>query len=192
MRLLQDKIRACGKVFPGGVLKVDGFLNHQIDARLMREIGKEIARLYAQEEITKVLTIEASGIAIAVMAAAELDVPMLFAKKSQTKNLSSDVYRTTVTSFTHGVDYDVRVAKEFLHSDDRVLIVDDFLANGAALLGLADLVKQSGAYLVGAAIAIEKGFQHGGERVRARGMRVESLAIVEHMDENGIIFRQKA
>lgn len=189
MQLLQDKIRTCGKVYPGNILKVDSFLNHQIDAELMLELGKEIARLYADERVTKVLTIEASGIAIAVMAAAQMRVPMLFAKKNHTKNLCDDVYRTTVTSFTHGVDYDVRVAKSFLHPNDRVLIVDDFLANGAALLGLADLVRQAGATLVGAAIAVEKGFQDGGAKVRAQGIRVESLAIVEEMNEDGIRFR---
>lgn len=189
MKLLEEYIEKKGKLIGGNIVKVDCFLNHQVDPYLMHEMGKEIKRLYEGEEITKVLTIEASGIAIAIMAAMELNVPMVFAKKNATKNISGDVYNTTITSFTHGRDYDVRVAKEFLNKDDKILIIDDFLANGAALKGLISLVDQSGAKLVGCAIAIEKGFQDGGKKLREQGYRIESLAIIDGFTENGIIFR---
>lgn len=189
MKLLEEYIAKKGKLIGGNIVKVDCFLNHQIDPTLMLEMGKEIKRLYEGEKITKILTIEASGIAIAVMAALELGVPMVFAKKNATKNLSPDTYNTTITSFTHGRDYDVRVAKEFLNKDDRILIIDDFLANGAALNGLISIVKQSGASLAGCAIAIEKGFQDGGKKLREQGYRIDSLAIIDGFTDNGIIFR---
>lgn len=183
MQLLEDRIRRDGKVKEGNVLKVDSFLNHQMDVRLFREIGKEFKRRFEGKEINKILTIEASGIGIACVTAEEFDVPVVFAKKTQTKNIAGDVYTTKVESFTHGRIYDIIVSKEFLGEGDKVLIIDDFLANGKALEGLAELVKLSGAELVGAGIVIEKGFQIGGELIRSKGIHLESLAIVESMDD---------
>ena len=189
MQLLEERIRRDGKIREGGVLKVDSFLNHQMDVSLFREMAKEWARLYAGEKITKVLTIEASGIGIACFAALELGCPVIFAKKTQTKNIAGDVYTTKVESFTHGRVYDIIVSKEFLLPTDRVLIIDDFLANGAALLGLTQLVKDAGATLVGAGIAVEKAFQPGGDLIRSKGIRVESLARVKSMSvEAGVEF----
>ncbi|SET99917.1 xanthine phosphoribosyltransferase [Lacrimispora sphenoides] len=183
MQLLKDRIRKDGKIKSGDVLKVDSFLNHQMDIKLFVEIGKEFKRRFADYEVNKILTIEASGIGIACIVAQYFDVPVVFAKKSKTKNIAGDVYTTQVESFTHGRTYDIMVSKEFLGAGDKVLLIDDFLANGKALEGLAAIVKDSGAKLVGAGIVIEKGFQPGGDRLRAEGIRVESLAIVESMDE---------
>ena len=183
MQLLKDRIRKDGKIKSGDVLKVDSFLNHQMDIKLFEEIGKEFKRRFSDVSINKILTIEASGIGIACIVAQYFDVPVVFAKKSKTKNIAGDVYTTKVESFTHGKVYDIMVAKEFLGAGDKVLLIDDFLANGKALEGLAAVVKDSGAALVGAGIVIEKGFQPGGDRLRADGIRVESLAIVESMDE---------
>ncbi len=187
MQLLKDRIVRDGKVFPGNVLKVDSFLNHQMDVSLFNELGKEFCRRFENEEITKILTIESSGIGIACVAAMHFNVPVVFAKKNKTKNIAGDVYTSRVESFTHGRVYDIIVAKEFLHKDDRVLLIDDFLANGSALLGLASLVQDAGASLVGAGIVIEKGFQTGGQLVRGKGLHVESLAIVSSMDDDGTI-----
>lgn len=189
MDLLKQRIVKDGKVFPGNILKVSGFLNHLIDSSLMKEIGKEVCRLFEGEKITKILTIEASGIAIACAVASELNVPVLFAKKHKSSNITNTVYSAQVKSYTHGNVNTVVVEKECLSSDDRVLIVDDFLAHGESLRGLIDLVKQAGAEVVGAAIAIEKGYQGGGDALRAEGYKVESLAIVESMGEDGITFR---
>ncbi|CUX50302.1 MULTISPECIES: xanthine phosphoribosyltransferase [Clostridia] len=183
MQLLKDRIRKDGKIKSGDVLKVDSFLNHQMDIKLFVEIGKEFKRRFADYEVNKILTIEASGIGIACIVAQYFDVPVVFAKKSKTKNIAGDVYTTQVESFTHGRTYDIMVSKEFLGAGDKVLLIDDFLANGKALEGLAAIVNDSGAKLVGAGIVIEKGFQPGGDRLRAEGIRVESLAIVESMDE---------
>ena len=183
MQLLKDRIRKDGKIKSGDVLKVDSFLNHQMDIKLFEEIGKEFKRRFSDVSINKILTIEASGIGIACIVAQYFDVPVVFAKKSKTKNIAGDVYTTKVESFTHGKVYDIMVAKEFLGAGDKVLLIDDFLANGRALGALAAVVKDSGAELVGAGIVIEKGFQPGGDRLRADGIRVESLAIVESMDE---------
>ena len=183
MQLLKDRIRKDGKIKSGDVLKVDSFLNHQMDIKLFEEIGKEFKRRFSDVSINKILTIEASGIGIACIVAQYFDVPVVFAKKSKTKNIAGDVYTTKVESFTHGKVYDIMVAKEFLGAGDKVLLIDDFLANGKALEGLAAVVKDSGAELVGAGIVIEKGFQPGGDRLRADGIRVKSLAIVESMDE---------
>ena len=190
MQLLKDRIRKDGKVKEGNVLKVDSFLNHQMDVKLFREIGKEFKRRFESEEITKILTIEASGIGIACVVAEVFDVPVVFAKKTQTKNIAGDVYTTKVESFTHGRVYDIIVAKEFLGKGDKVLLIDDFMANGKALEGLAQLVEDSGAELVETEIVIEKGFQPGGDLLRQR-THLESLAIVESMDEKTgeIIFR---
>ena len=191
MQLLKDRIRKDGKIKEGNVLKVDSFLNHQMDVKLFQEIGKEFKRRFADEEITKILTIEASGIGIACVAAEVFDVPVVFAKKTQTKNIAGDVYTTKVESFTHGRVYDIIDSKEFLGKGDKVLLIDDFLANGKALEGLAELVTKSGAELVGAGVVIEKGFQVGGDIIRSKGIHLESLAIVESMDEKTgeVVFR---
>lgn len=191
MQLLKDRIRKDGKIKEGNVLKVDSFLNHQMDVKLFQEIGKEFKRRFEGEEITKILTIEASGIGIACVAAEVFDVPVVFAKKTQTKNIAGDVYTTKVESFTHGRVYDIIVSREFLGKGDKVLLIDDFLANGKALEGLAELVKNSGAELVGAGVVIEKGFQVGGDIIRSKGIHLESLAIVESMDEKTgeVVFR---
>ena len=191
MQLLKDRIRKDGKIKEGNVLKVDSFLNHQMDVKLFQEIGKEFKRRVEGEEITKILTIEASGIGIACVAAEVFDVPVVFAKKTQTKNIAGDVYTTKVESFTHGRVYDIIVSREFLGKGDKVLLIDDFLANGKALEGLAELVKKSGAELVGAGVVIEKGFQVGGDIIRSKGIHLESLAIVESMDEKTgeVVFR---
>ena len=191
MQLLKDRIRKDGKIKEGNVLKVDSFLNHQMDVKLFQEIGKEFKRRFEGEEITKILTIEASGIGIACVAAEVFDVPVVFAKKTQTKNIAGDVYTTKVESFTHGRVYDIIVSREFLGKGDKVLLIDDFLANGKALEGLAELVKKSGAELVGACVVIEKGFQVGGDIIRSKGIHLESLAIVESMDEKTgeVVFR---
>ena len=182
MEALKKKILAEGEVYEGNILKVDCFLNHQIDFPFMKEVGREFHRLYKDAGVNKILTIEASGIAVGSVVALEFACPLVFAKKSKTKNSAGDVYKTQVASFTHGTTYDVMVSKRFLTPEDRVLIVDDFLAVGNALRGLIDLVHQSGATLVGCGTVIEKGYQHGGDQLRAEGVRVESLAIVESMD----------
>ena len=191
MKLLEERIKKDGIIKEGNVLKVDSFLNHQMDIRLFGEIGKEFKRRFADSEVTKILTIEASGIGIACIVAQYFDVPVVFAKKTQTKNIAGEVYTTKVESFTHGRVYDIIVSKEFLGPDDKVLLIDDFLANGKALEGLVALVKDSGAKLVGAGIVVEKGFQVGGDLLRSEGIRLESLAIVESMDEDTqtIVFR---
>jgi xanthine phosphoribosyltransferase len=186
MKMLEDRIREDGIIEHGDVLKVDSFLNHQMDVKLFQEMGREWHRLYENDHVTKILTIEASGIGIACVAALEFGVPVIFAKKSKTKNIAGEVYSTTVTSFTHGNVNTVIVSKKFLRPGDRVLIIDDFLANGAALMGLKDLVEQAGATLVGCGIAVEKAFQPGGKRLRELGVRVESLARVSKL-EDGII-----
>ena len=189
MELLKERIRRDGKVKGTDVLKVDSFLNHQMDVELFAEIGKEFKRRFAGCEINKILTIEASGIGIACVVAQYFHCPVIFAKKTQTKNIAGEVYTSKVESFTHGRVYDIIVAKEFLGPGDKVLLIDDFLANGAALEGLAQLVKDAGAELVGAGIVIEKAFQPGGERIRGQGIRVESLARIANMsEETGVVF----
>lgn len=193
MQILKDRIRRDGKIKEGNVLKVDSFLNHQMDIHLFEEIGKEFKRRFEKDEVNKILTIEASGIGIACVTAQSFGVPVVFAKKNQTKNIAGDVYTTKVESFTHGRVYDIIVAKEFLGKGDKVLLIDDFLANGMALEGLAELVQMSGAELVGAGIVIEKGFQQGGDLLRSQGIRIESLAVIESMDEKTgeIVFRDE-
>lgn len=189
MELLKERIRKDGKIRGTQVLKVDSFLNHQMDVDLFDAIGAEFKRRFADCEINKILTIEASGIGIACLAARHFHCPVVFAKKSQSRNISNDVYTAKVESFTHGKVYDVVVSKEYLNPGDKVLLIDDFLANGEALRGLAKLVSDSGAELVGAGIVIEKAFQPGGDDLRAAGMRVESLARVAAMSEtDGITF----
>lgn len=182
MKLLEQRIRRDGVVKSEGVLKVDSFLNHQMDINLFNEMGKEWKRLFADAPINKILTIEASGIGIAAVAAQHFDVPVVFAKKSQSINLDGDMYSTKIQSFTHQRIYDVIVSKKFLNADDHVLLIDDFLANGCALNGLIELVEEAGATVEGIGIAVEKGFQPGGDDLRARGYHLESLAIVQAMD----------
>ena len=193
MNFLEERIVKDGVVKEGNVLKVDSFLNHQMDIKLLDQMGAEFKRRFAKKPINKILTIEASGIGIACVAAQHFDVPVVFAKKTQTKNIAGDVYTTKVESFTHGRVYDIIVSKEFLGKGDKVLLIDDFLANGKALEGLATLVQDSGAELVGAGVVIEKGFQIGGKLLRDRGIHLESLAIVDGMDDKTgeITFRKQ-
>lgn len=188
MKLLEERILKDGKIFEGNVLKVDSFLNHQLDVKLLSAIGEELKNIYSDCDITKVLTIEASGIGVGCMVAQFFNCPLLFAKKSKTINIKGDVYTSKVESFTHRCVYDIIVSKDFLSPNDNVLIVDDFLAKGNALNGLIDIVNQSGAHLAGCGIAIEKAFQGGGDKLRAKGIRVESMALIEAMDcESGTV-----
>lgn len=191
MKLLEERIRRDGTVKAGNVLKVDSFLNHQMDIDLFNEMGKEWARLFADRPVTKILTVEASGIGIACVAAQHFHVPVVFAKKTQSLNIDGEVYTTKIESFTHKRVYDVIVSRKFLSPEDHVLIIDDFLANGCALEGLIEIVQKAGATVEGIGIAVEKGFQKGGDLIRSKGVRLESLAIVESMDaETGeITFR---
>ena len=191
MKLLEERIRKDGVVKEGNVLKVDSFLNHQMDIDLFNEMGKEWARLFADRPVTKILTVEASGIGIACVAAQHFHVPVVFAKKTQSLNIDGEVYSTKIQSFTHKKIYDVIVSKKFIKPEDHILIIDDFLANGCALEGLLQIVKDAGATVEGVGIAVEKGFQKGGDLIREKGVRVESLAIVESMDAatGEIVFR---
>ena len=182
MKLLEERIRRDGTVKAGNVLKVDSFLNHQMDIDLFNEMGKEWARLFADRPVTKILTVEASGIGIACVAAQHFHVPVVFAKKTQSLNIDGEVYTTKIESFTHKRVYDVIVSKKFLSPEDHVLIIDDFLANGCALMGLLELAQEAGATVEGIGIAVEKGFQQGGELIRSKGIQLESLAIVDAMD----------
>ena len=191
MKLLEERIRKDGVVKEGQVLKVDAFLNHQMDVELFNEMGKEFKRLFAEKEINKILTIEASGIGLACIIAQHFQVPVVFAKKAKSINLDGEMYTTKIESFTHKKVYDVIVSKKFLNQGDKVLIIDDFLANGCALQGLIQIVQSAGATVEGIGIAVEKGFQTGGKIIRNLGYQLESLAIVEAMDcETGeITFR---
>ncbi len=189
MKALEEKILSEGKVCPGNILKVGSFLNHRIDADFLMEMGAEIKRLFEDEDINKIVTIEASGIAIAVTAAANMHVPVVFAKKHQSLNVTGDVYSSMVYSYTHAKNYPIVISRDYLSSDDKILIVDDFLAHGNAVNGLIDIAKQAGAEVKGVAIAIEKGFQSGGDELRASGIRVESLAIVDSMSDDSLTFR---
>lgn len=191
MKLLEEKIRKDGIVKPPDILKVDSFLNHQIDPLLIREMGKEFRRLFENDKVNKVITVEASGIAIALEAAAELGVPLVFAKKSKSRNISDDLWTAKVFSFTHGNVNDIVLSKQYLTHKDRVLIIDDFLASGEAVRGLMSLCEQAGAEVAGVGIAIEKSFQSGGKELRDKGVKVESLAVIESMNgETGeIVFR---
>lgn len=188
MKKLEERILRDGVVKPGGILKVDSFLNHQIDTQLCYDMAKEICELYKDEEITKILTIEASGISIATMTGFVMGVPVVFAKKAMSKNISDNVYAVEVYSFTKKATKNVIVSKEYINPGDKILIVDDFLAMGSALEGLSSIVEQAGAEVVGAAIVVEKAFQPGGEKLRARGMRIESLARVASMSDDSLTF----
>ena len=191
MKLLEERIARDGRVIGTEILKVDSFLNHQIDVQLLDEIGEELYRLFGDRNITKVLTIEASGIAIACSAARCFKVPVVFAKKARSLNIGKNTYTARVHSFTYDNDYDITLSQSYLSPDDTVLIVDDFLANGAALRGLLSLTEQAGAKVGGIGICIEKGFQPGGEEMRAKGLPLESLAIIDSMSEDGITFRKQ-
>ena len=191
MKLLEDRILQEGRVYPGNILKVDSFLNHQIDVELVDKLGNEFYMLYKGMGITKILTIESSGIAIACATARLLNVPVVFAKKSQTLNIGKDVYVTRVSSYTHGKDYDVTVSRRYLNDRDKVLLLDDFLAMGNALKGLIEICDQAGAEVAGIGVCIEKGFQPGGADLRKMGYEVLSLAVIESMSDDGdITFRE--
>ena len=192
MNFLEERIVKDGVVKPGNILKVDNFLNHQIDVAFLNEIGSEFARLFGNKKINKIMTIEASGIGIATIVAQHFDnVPVLFAKKAKSANIGDDLYTSVVKSYTYGKDYTITVSKKFLSADDRVLILDDFMAMGSAMNGLIDIINQSGASIEGIGICIEKGFQPGGQSLRDRGYNVQSLAIIENMDNGVITFREQ-
>jgi xanthine phosphoribosyltransferase len=189
MKQMEEKILREGEVLPGDILKVGSFLNQNIDTEFLGQMAREIARLFENERVTKILTIEASGIAIAAAAGMSMGVPVLFAKKHRTSNVDGSIYSSVVHSFTHNEDYNVVVSSDYLNANDRVLLVDDFLASGNALRGLIDLCDQAGATLVGMAVAVEKCFSGAGDEFRAQGIHVESLALIESMSEDGIVFR---
>ena len=191
MRALEEKILKEGQVRPGNILKVDSFLNHQMDIAFINEIGKEFHRLFGNREVTKILTVEASGIGIACITAQYFGVPVVFAKKAQSLNLDGSLYTTKVQSYTHGRVYDVILSKKFLTSDDHVLIIDDFLANGCAVCGLREIIEQAGATVEGVGIVIEKGFQDGGKELRSKGIDVKSLAIIKSMTDTDIEFEEQ-
>lgn len=191
MKLLEERILKDGLVIGDDILKVDMFLNHQIDVNLLNEIGKEFYRLFKDCNITKIVTIEASGIGIACVAAQYFNVPVVFAKKGAHRNVGNDIYTSEVFSFTKGVSYQIGISKNYINPKDRILVIDDFLANGKALLGLQDIINQAGATLCGFGIVIEKGFQPGGKMIREKGLRLESLAIVDRMENGNIVFRKQ-
>jgi xanthine phosphoribosyltransferase len=191
MKALEEKILKEGQVRPGHILKVDSFLNHQMDIEFINEIGKEFLRLFGDRPITKILTVEASGIGIACITAQYFKVPVVFAKKAQSLNLDGSLYTTKVQSYTHNRVYDVILSKKFLTADDHVLVIDDFLANGCAVNGLLDIIDEAGATLEGVGIVIEKGFQDGGRELRARGVDLKSLAIIKSMTDNSIEFEKQ-
>lgn len=190
MEIIEQEIQKRGKVLPGNVLKVNSFLNHQLDPYLLNIMAGEWTKLFKNDNITKIVTIEASGIALAILTGLKLNVPVVFAKKSNSKNIG-DVYKSKIHSYTRDQDFDIQIEKQFIYKDDIVLIIDDFLANVSATLGMIDIINQAGAKLAGVGIAIEKGFQNGGEILRDKGVRVESLAIISSMDEKTgkIIFK---
>lgn len=190
MKLLEDKIYSSGKVLPGNILKVDNFLNHQIDVQLVDKLGEEFYRQFKDCNITKILTVEASGIAIACAAARCFGVPVVFAKKGSHKNIGTDCYTAEVFSFTKGVSCTVSVSKSYINEKDNILIVDDFLANGEAVFGMKKIIDDAGASLAGVGIAIEKGFQPGGKKLRDMGVRLVSLAIIDSMTDTSISFRE--
>lgn len=191
MRAFQDRIRAEGRVLPGNIIKVDGFLNHRVDTALMRDMAKEFKSRFDLTGLTAVLTVEASGIALATICAEEFGVPLVFAKKAKSDNIEGGLYHSDIYSYTYKKKVTLIVASQWLGPKDRVLIIDDFLANGEALRGLVEIVQESGAELLGIGVAIEKGFQQGGKLIRERGIHLESLAIIESADEHGIAFREE-
>ena len=191
MQLLKDRIRQEAKVLPGNIIKVDGFLNHQIDTRFMGELADEFARLFVISRVTKVLTAEASGIALAAVCSYKWGIPMIFAKKAKSDNIEGGLYKSEVFSYTYKKTYTMICSKDWIKADDRVIIVDDFMANGKAMRGLIDLVNEAGAELIGIGCAIEKGFQDGGDSLRRDGYNLQSLAIIDQADDNGFVFRKQ-
>ena len=191
MKLLKDKIIKEGKILPGNIVKVDGFLNHRVDINMMDEIAKEFKRRFGDHGVTLVLTAEASGIALATITAKEFGVPMVFAKKAKSDNIEGGLYASDIFSYTYKKKVTLLVSKDWITKDDKVLIVDDFMANGEAMRGLCDIVREAGAELIGIGIAVEKGFQHGGDRIREAGINIQSLAIIDQADENGFVFREE-
>ncbi len=189
MKLLKEKIMNEGKVLEGNILKVDSFLNHQIDIELLNEVGKEFSKRFQNKKITKILTIEASGIAVAAIAAQYFNVPVVFAKKTESKTLDNEVYEGNVYSYTKAKHYKIRVSNKYISKGDNILIVDDFLANGQAILGLKEIIDAAGATLAGVGIVIEKGFQIGGKLLREAGINIESLAIIDALEKDAIVFR---
>ena len=190
MQELKERIRQEGRVLPGNIIKVDGFLNHRVDTKLMEHIADEFARQFDVGRITMVLTAESSGIALAAICAQKYGVPMVFAKKAKSDNIEGGLYQSEIFSYTYKKKVTQILSREWLNASDKVLIVDDFMANGEAVRGLCDLVSQAGAELVGIGIAIEKGFQGGGDRLRGMGIHYHALAVIESADENGIVFRE--
>lgn len=191
MKELQDRIRKEGKVLPGNIIKVDGFLNHRVDIRLMEHIADEFAKFFDVQSISMILTAEASGIALATICAQKYGVPMVFAKKAKSDNIEGGLYQSEIFSYTYKKKVTQILSKEWLSAEDKVLIIDDFMANGEAVRGLCDIVSQAGAELVGIGIAIEKGFQGGGDKLRNMGINYHALAVIESADENGIVFREE-
>lgn len=191
MELLKRKILQEGRVEGHDILKVDSFLNHQMDIELFNEIGRDLKSRFGDEPISKILTIEASGIGIACIAAQYFKVPVVFAKKTESRNLDKEVYESKVTSFTKNKDYIIKVSKEYLDKSDHILIIDDFLANGQALSGLIDIITQANAHLAGVGIVIEKSFQNGGKDLRSQGIRIESLAMIKSLENNKITFEEE-
>ena len=192
MQLLKDRIRAEGRVLPGNIIKVDGFLNHRVDTKLMREMAKEFGRLFDLTGLTAVLTVEASGIALGAICAEEFGVPLIFAKKAKSDNIEGGLYQSEIFSYTYKKKVTLLVSKEWIHPGDRVLVIDDFLARGEALRGLCEIVQAAGAELVGIGCAVEKGFQGGGDKLRAAGVNLHSLAIIESAEPGNIVFREEA
>jgi len=190
MELLKQRIREEGKVLPGNVIKVDGFLNHRVDTGLLRQIAGEFRRRLDVTKATVILTAEASGIALAAICADEFGLPMIFAKKAKSDNIEGGLYTSDIFSYTYKKKVTLLVSKEWLKPTDKVLIVDDFMANGEAMRGLCDIVREAGAELIGIGVAVEKGFQHGGDRIRAAGINLQSLVIIDRADENGFVFRE--
>ena len=190
MQLLKDRIKAEGRILPGNIVKVDGFLNHRVDIKLMREMAKEFGRIFDTSDITAVVTVEASGIPLASICADEFGVPLVFVKKAKSDNIEGGLYKSEIFSYTYRKKVTLILSQQWLGANDKVLIIDDFLANGEALRGLVDIVEQSGAELAGMGIAIEKGFQPGGAKLRERGVNLHSLAIIDAADENGFVFRE--
>ena len=190
MEALKQRIARDGKILPGNIVKVDGFLNHQVDTRFIGEIADELAKYFDISKVTKILTAEASGIALAAVCSYKYGVPMVFAKKAKSDNIEGGLYQSDIFSYTYKKKVTLICSKDWITSEDRVLVIDDFMANGEAMRGLLEIVQQAGAELVGIGVAVEKGFQHGGDKLRAEGYPLKSLAIIESADENGFVFRE--
>lgn len=190
MEALKQRIARDGKILPGNIVKVDGFLNHQVDTRFIGEIADEFAKYFDISKVTKILTAEASGIALAAVCSYKYGVPMVFAKKAKSDNIEGGLYQSDIFSYTYKKKVTLICSKDWITSEDRVLVIDDFMAKGEAMRGLLEIVQQAGAELVGIGVAVEKGFQHGGDKLRAEGYPLKSLAVIESADENGFVFRE--